>query len=106
MEDVKKKIDVITQEMRNYSLTQYNNLSASYLRDVIRGQADKFSAKSINSLNEKNVAEILARVSETALSKEDKKVLRSRIKGIQNRPIDELSLEDRYLAHYFSHLSK
>lgn len=41
MEDVKKNLSMAIQKLRDYSLEQYNNLSAAYLKDVIRGKSDK-----------------------------------------------------------------
>ena len=67
MEDVKTCLKLKMQELRDYSLSQYNDLSALYLRDVIHGRADKYEAKDINSLTDENISAILDRVSEAAL---------------------------------------
>jgi predicted ATP-dependent endonuclease of OLD family len=104
MEDVRQIIARVMGELRGYSLTQYNNLSASYLRDVIKGEADDYVAKEINSLDDYRITKILNRVSETALSREDKEVLRGKIKNIQNKEQNDIEINDRYLAHYFSRL--
>lgn len=104
MEDVRHVINKLMGELRGYSLTQYNNLSANYLRDVIKGQADNYVAKDINSLDDNRITKILNRVSEVALSREDKAVLRRKIKNIQNKKKNETEINDRYLAHYFARL--
>jgi hypothetical protein len=104
MEDVRKNISKVMEELRNYSLWQYNNLSGGYLRDVIRGKASDYSAREINSLTDTDITAILDRVSVTTLSLEEKQLLRERIKKIQNKKKAETPLEDRYLAHYFSKL--
>lgn len=104
MEDVKRDFKKVTQELRNYSLAQYNDLSGSYLRDVIRGNADKYNAKEIATLGEEAINAILDRVSETTLPFADKKLLRERISSIQNQKKNQTKTEDRYLAHYFSRL--
>ncbi|MET3892391.1 hypothetical protein ABIE41_003467 [Bosea sp. OAE506] len=104
MEDVKRDIKKVTQELRDYSLAQYNDLSGSYLRDVIRGKADKYNAKEIANLDDDDINAILDRVSEATLPVEDKTLLRARIKSIQAQTKTQTKTEDRYLAHYFSRL--
>ena len=104
MEDVKRNIQKVTQDLRGYSLSQYNNLSASYLRDVIRGKADQYDSRDLASLNDNDINAILNRVNESALSKDDKILLQKRIKEIQAQTKAKTRSEDRYLAHYFSRL--
>jgi ABC-type lipoprotein export system ATPase subunit len=104
MEDVKTNIDRRTQELRNYSLSQHNNLSAIYLRDVIHGRADQFATSEINSLTDNDISNILARVSETALSREDKTLLRDKVMSMQGKRKSEIITNDKFLAHYFTRL--
>ena len=104
MEDVKANLIKTTNSLRDYSLAQHNNLSGVYLRDVIRGSADKFSAKDINSLTPERITEIIDRVSEQALSVSEKDLLREKIGSIKGKRIDHIALNDRYLAHYFTRL--
>lgn len=104
MEDVKKSILKSMEDLRNYSLSQYNNLSGSYLRDVIRGNAGDYAAATINVLGDAEINSILGRVSETTISAKDKEVLRKRIRGVQSKKKSDTEMEDRYLAHYFSKL--
>ncbi|MGX0966050.1 ABC-type transport system involved in cytochrome c biogenesis ATPase subunit [Bradyrhizobium japonicum] len=104
MEDVRANVAKVTQGLRDYSLSQYNNLSASYLRDVIKGQATQYTARELNSLTDDDITKILNRVSEAALSADDKVTLRKKIKNIQNKKKNETDVNDRYLAHYFARL--
>lgn len=104
MEDVRENIARRTGGMRDYSLKQYNELSALYLRDVIRGKGDAFTAKDINQLTETRITEILSRVSEHALPDDDKNLLLKKVKGIQNKKKANIAVEDRFLAHYFTRL--
>jgi ABC-type Mn2+/Zn2+ transport system ATPase subunit len=104
MEDVRKNLADKMAELRNYSLSQYNNLSGVYLRDVIHGRADKFSSKDINDLTPKGIDDILERVSENALSRQDKVLLRDKIQSIQGKSKADIDTNDRYLAHYFTRL--
>lgn len=104
MEDVKANLLKNTSELRDYSLAQHNNLSGLYLRDVIRGSADKFAAKDINSLTPERITDILDRVSDQALSVSEKELLRQKIGSIQGKRLNDIELNDRYLAHYFTRL--
>lgn len=104
MEDVRKTLNSKSREMRDYSLSQHNELSAVYLRDVIHGKADQYVAREINSLTDEGISEILDRVSEVALSKEDKELLRMKVKSIQGKKKNDVLVDDRFLAHYFSRL--
>ncbi|MGY1530217.1 AAA family ATPase [Luteimonas sp. A649] len=104
MNDVKENVDRRMGEMRDYSLKQYNDLSATYLRDVIRGQGDSFVAKDLNELTEERITEILDRVDETALPAKDKSLLLKKVKQIQQKKKSSLALSDKFLAHYFSRL--
>lgn len=104
MNDVRENIDKRTSEMRDYSLRQYNDLSATYLRDVIRGQGDSFVAKELNELTDDRIRQILDRVDETALPPKDKGLLLKKVKEIQRKSKSSLALKDKFLAHYFSRL--
>ncbi len=106
MEDVRSALRDRTQEIRNYSLSQFNDLSALYLRDVIRGTADEYIATQINSLNDDKINSILDRVSESTLSSSDKILLKEKVRAIQGKRKTEVDIHDRYLAHYFSRLVK
>ncbi len=104
MEDVKKRIKTKMEVLRDYSLSRHNNLSAAYLSDVIHGKADNYVAQQINNLTDDQISAILDRVSETALPKTDKELLRSKVKDIQHKNKSQVAIQDKYLAHYFSRL--
>lgn len=104
MEDVKQNFVKKTQEMRDYSLAQYNNLSGLYLRDVIRGKADQFTSKQINDLKDEDINSILDRVTEETLPSGDKNLLREKIKALQGKKKSEIDNHDKFLAHYFNRL--
>jgi predicted ATP-dependent endonuclease of OLD family len=104
MEDVRANFNGKAQELRDYSLAQFNNLSGLYLRDVIRGTADQYSPSQLSQLDESSLANILSRVSEQVLSPEDKKLLREKIIHVRGLRRSEIDVNDRYLAHYFTRL--
>lgn len=104
MEDVRSSIDAKSRFLRDYSLSQFNDLSGLYLRDVIKGTADQYSSSQVSSLDESALAVILNRVSEQVLSTEDKELLREKILGMKGKKRSEMEVNDLYLAHYFSRL--
>lgn len=104
MEDVRWNIEFKSRFLRDYSLAQFNDLSALYLRDVIKGTADQYSPSQISSLDENGLAVILSRVSEQVLSGEDKELLRQKILDMKGKKRSEMELNDLYLAHYFTRL--
>jgi hypothetical protein len=105
MEDVKAAIRSRLEYLRNYSLAQFNSLSGTYLRDVIRGKATDFKMSQIRSLNDETVNNILSRVSEITLSQSDKELLKTRMALIRSsRRKSDIDLNDQYLVHYFSRL--
>ncbi len=106
MEDVRANVEATTRALRDYSLGQFNALSALYLRDVIKGSADQYSPAQIGKLSEESLSAILNRVSEQVLSTEDKELLRTKITGIKGKKRQQLEVNDRYLAHYFTRLMR
>ena len=106
MEDVKINLARTGRSLKDYSLGKYNDLSALYLRDVIREKASEYTVAEISSLNEEDIVDILSRVSETALSGQDKRLLMLKIQEIQHQDRSSVSENEKYLAHYFSRLVK
>lgn len=126
MEDVRANIDKTLDSLKETARKSLNNLAASYLRDVIRGEAATFNPQTVETLLNRVadkyygelqklpectdrahrdaliVAKLLDRVEEETLSEEDKKQLLDVILHIKKdeKPSDK----DRYIAHYFSKL--
>ncbi|MEL7707645.1 AAA family ATPase [Citromicrobium bathyomarinum] len=100
MEDVRRTIKSRLNNLRDYSLAQFNALSGLYLRDVIRGQAQEFSEEQISSLGESGLRRILGRVSEEILTDNDKALLRDKIMEIGKDAKAKIDVSDSYLAHY------
>lgn len=104
MNDVRNRLNGLASELRDFSLTKFNELSGLYLKDVIRGQADDFNVEQIRDLSESALSKILGRVSEDVLSDNDKALLRQKVTSIRLNPLHSISVHDRFLAHYFSRL--
>ncbi len=103
MEDVVDKINSVLDTIKESSRTELNNLAGSYLRDVIRNQAQTYDKKLITSLKEITLNRILSRVEEKTLSDEDKASMLAFINRMKssNSVITE---QDKYLAHFLSKL--
>jgi ABC-type Mn2+/Zn2+ transport system ATPase subunit len=104
MEDVRSNVDRKNRYLRDYSLAQFNELSALYLRDVIKGRADQYSPSQISGLEKGAIDVILGRVSEEVLSAEEKDLLKEKILSMKGKKRADMEVNDRYLAHYFSRL--
>jgi hypothetical protein len=104
MEDVRLNIDAKTRHIRDYSLSQFNDLSGLYLRDVIKGSADQYSPSQISRLDESSLNAILGRVNEEVLSGSEKSLLKTKIMDIKTKKRKDLEVNDLYLAHYFVRL--
>ncbi|WP_164982718.1 AAA family ATPase [Leisingera sp. NJS204] len=104
MNDVRKRLSGLANELRDFSLSKFNELSGLYLKDVIRGQADDFNVEQIRDLSDSALSKILGRVSEDILSDNDKDLLRQKVTSIRSNTLDSISVHDRFLAHYFSRL--
>ncbi|MDM8566252.1 AAA family ATPase, partial [Candidatus Halobeggiatoa sp. HSG11] len=102
MKDVDKNIDDILSGIKENARTELNNLAGSYLRDVIRRNANSFDKNLIKELKDETVTKILNRVEEKTLNTDDKETLRTIIDKIQND--SEITEQDKYLAHFFAQL--
>ncbi|WP_080517639.1 AAA family ATPase [Cereibacter sphaeroides] len=104
MNDVRKRLDGLANELRDFSLSKFNELSGLYLKDVIRDRAGASNADQIRDLSDSALSNILDRVSEDVLSKSDKDLLRDRIRLIRSQQSESIDMRDQFLAHYFSRL--
>jgi predicted ATP-binding protein involved in virulence len=104
MRDVDQKISYALSAIKENARTELNNLAGSYLRDVIRREANSFDKNLIKELNDETISKILNRVEERTLSTEDKNTLRNVIKKIKIDSKETISEQDKYLAHFFAQL--
>ena len=104
MKDVEQKINNTLSEIKENARTQLNSLAGSYLRDVIRREANSFDSQLIKKLDDDTVTKILNRVEEKTLNTEDKKTLKIVIENIKKDSQESLSEQDKYLVHFFAQL--
>lgn len=105
MRDVEERFADVMTGLKEQARLELNNLAASYLGEVIRGEADTYDRDLISSLNEDTVEKILNRVEEgNLLNAADRARLRgviSRLKTSERKS----STQDKYMAHFFSKLA-
>jgi len=104
MRDVDQKISEALSKIKENARTKLNQLAGSYLRDVIRREANSFDKTLITKLDDETVTKILNRVEEKTLSIEDKNTLSIVIKNIKRDSKESISEQDKYLAHFFAQL--
>jgi molybdopterin converting factor small subunit len=101
MEDVTASINRTLGTLKEESRSQFNSLAASYLRDIVRGNADLFDREEISALSDGDVVALLSRVEEDLLSEADKSTLLEVITRVRSGR-RELDIKEKFLAHYFS----
>lgn len=103
MEDVTGKIEHVLHEVEGTARSELNALAGSYLREVIRGQADVYEQSTLASLSDDTVEQILGRVEEKTLDYSDKTRLKQVLTKLRSStPITDE--KDKYAAHFFSKL--
>ena len=102
MEDVQAMVTSRIDRLKEQVRVELNELAGSYLRDVIRGDAEKYERTDIEELDDDEVDRILARVEEGTLRAQDKNRLRKAIRAIRTGGGSEESSQERYLAHFFT----
>lgn len=104
MNDVRARLADLNRELKDFSLKKFNNLSGVYLKDVIRNKADEYDVEQIQQLSEASLLKVLSRVSEDVLTPNDKDLLRTRVNQIREGKAAPPTVQDKYLANYFSRL--
>lgn len=104
MNDVRSRLRDLSLELKDYSLKKFNNLSGLYLKDVIRNKADEYDVEQIQQLSEASLSKILGRVSDEVLTPDDKDLLRKRVNQIREGKAAPPTVQDKYLANYFTRL--
>jgi ABC-type branched-subunit amino acid transport system ATPase component len=114
MQDVEANLLRVLSQMKDTARAELNSLTGSYLRDVVRGQAQTYDPRMLRELDEAAIARILERIEENALDTNDKALLKQAVQRIRERTRsgdstasaqpDERAKADNYIAHYFGKL--
>lgn len=104
MKDVEDKLRSVFTDLKETERSQLNNLTGQYLREVIRGEADKYDSSMLAELKDEDISTILNRIKET-ISESDKARLKAVIAKLRTTVSDDTTLtQDKYVAHFFSRL--
>jgi len=104
MRDVEKRFAEVLLKLKEVARGSMNGLAASYLAEVIRGEADQYDLTQIVGLSEETINATLKRVESANLigESEQNSLLRVIDQIKSNTRIDE---KDKYIAHFFSKLA-
>lgn len=103
MQDVERKIADELETIRERTRSQLTNLTASYLKDIIRNRADEVETDVFRGISDDTVTAVLDRVEENTLNQQDKQEVRSAIHRIRSQGAVTFA-RDKYLAYFFSRL--
>ena len=102
MEDVEKTINERLAQIKDSVRKELNNLTGTYLRDVLRGVHNKVNWQDVSALDPATLDAIFARIDETTLPKSDQQRLRSKVSDMAKR--HEIGQDDKVIAHFLSKL--
>lgn len=103
MDDVDKVIKRTSSKLRRFFGTSLNSLSLSYLSEIISERYKTIDNSYLSEIDETTIFNVVNRVDETILSKENKTLLSSKILGFKNSEnIDTAT--DQVACHYFEKL--
>lgn len=102
MKDVEEAINETRKELDRFARESLNNLTFSYLGDIVEHKYISVDLKKIKSATKEKVDNILNRIQETILSSDNKQNLRKVIDGVKT---DETQNEHaQVICHYFTKL--
>lgn len=103
MEDVERTIAERMAKIKESVRTGLNNLTGTYLREVLRGLDDPATdAAVLQTIDPKVFESIFARIDEVTLPSSDKELLKARIANIA--PGYTIGPNDKVIAHFLSKL--
>ena len=102
MKDVENAIKETRRELDQFARTNLNNLTFSYLGDVVEKKYQSVDVKPIKEADPNTIDNILNRVQAPALSQKNKEHLKSIIQNIKEDV--EMDVHSQVLCHYFTKL--
>jgi len=102
MEDVEKTINERLGQIKDSVRKELNNLTGTYLRDVLRGIHNKVDWQNVRALDPATLDAIFARIDETTLPKSDQERLRAKVSDMAKRL--DIDQDDKVIAHFLSKL--
>jgi hypothetical protein len=102
MEDVEQTIVSRMAQIKENVRNGLDNLTGTYLREVIRGVHTKVDVQSIGKIDAKALDAVFARIDEATLPTSDKKHLKAKVETIS--ATHAIAEEDKVIAHFLSKL--
>ena len=102
MEDVERTINERLGQIKDSVRKELNNLTGTYLRDVLRGVHNTVDWQNVRALDPATLDAIFARIDEATLPKSDQERLRSKVSDMAKRL--EIDQDDKVIAHFLSKL--
>jgi energy-coupling factor transporter ATP-binding protein EcfA2 len=102
MEDVKENLASRLESVKAYALSQINNLTTKYLRDVIRDEAKQYDEIATLKIDKFALSSVFSKVDSAILSDKDKEKITEVVGKIVEG--DELQENEKYVAHYVLYL--
>lgn len=99
MKDVDDNIQKIRTGLKESTRENLNQLTLSYLGDIVDGKYREVNAEKIKTIDEKTIHDIMNRVDESILSKERKNRLSDALQKIKEKGL--CSERDSVVCHYF-----
>ncbi|WP_375470148.1 AAA family ATPase [uncultured Nostoc sp.] len=101
MEDVEATINRKLEKLKDSFITELNNLTGTYLRDVIRETYQDVEVEKLQGLDSSTIDSIFGRIDEKILPKQDQQSLRDFIIKIQKeKNIENIENERKVIAYF------
>lgn len=102
MKDVDNAIDNKVSELEKFAREELNKLTVSYLGNIVEHEYMSIDLKKIKEAKDEDIENVINRIQEPILTKENKNRLRTIIGDVRNKgKSDE---HDRIVCHYFTKL--
>lgn len=98
MEDVDKNIVQKMNELKEFIRSRLNNLTGSYLREVISGEYKSFKTEDIQRISTQAIDSIIKRIGEDILPDVEKDRMRAILGEIQSKR--EVTSDHKVIAHF------
>lgn len=102
MKDVESAIRNTREELDRFAQANLNNLTFSYLGDIVEQKYQSVDLEPIRKADSKTIENILNRIQEPVLSLENKQNLRKLIQEVKN--VASTNVHSQVICHYFTKL--
>lgn len=102
MEDVERTITARMASIKESVREGLDNLTGTYLRDVIRGAYTKVDVQSVGNIDSDTLDAVFARIDEVTLPTADKDHLKKKVAAISTS--QDIKEQDKVIAHFLSKL--